>query len=268
MGALCAFGLTSCFEMESNITVKKDGSGIITEDLILGDQMRMMLQMAAAQEGDAEGDPMAQMLDKTKAEARAKTMGEGVELVSVEKIEGNGKLGVRTTFKFADINKLNYSADGAMDSGGMSADADEEGEDGEEGGEEEGVWFKFADGKLTIFQKSPDAKDEVDADDDSDEPEEEEEMDAQSMAMMQGVMKDMRMTVKVTIEPGIAKTNASHVDGKVITLFDIQMGKLLSNPEKIKALQKGDFETTKEALKGVEGIKFEFKEQVTVEMAE
>ncbi len=152
-----------------------------------------------------------------------------------------------------------------MDAGEMSGEAD--GEDKEDG-EEEGIRFKFADGKLTIFQKSPDAEDDGDAaDDDGDEPEED-EMDAQAMAMMQGVMKDMRMAVKVTIEPGIAKTNASHVDGKVIMLFDIQMGKLLSDPEKIKALQKGNFDETKKALKGVEGIKFEDKEQVTIEMAE
>ncbi len=73
--AIALFGLTSCFQVESTISVKKDGSGTVTEETILGEQMKMMLEMAAAQGGQAE-DPMAKMLDKAKAEARAKKMGE------------------------------------------------------------------------------------------------------------------------------------------------------------------------------------------------
>ena len=86
------------------------------------------------------------------------------------------------------------------------------------------------------------------------------------MAMMQGMMKDMRVTTKLVIEAGIVKTDASHVDGNTIILSDIQMGKIMANPEKLKAIQSGDFEKTKDALKGVDGIKFEDKERVSVEM--
>ena len=80
---LMLFGLSSCIQVESTISVKKDGSGTITEELVFGEQMVMMMQMGAAQGGPgaAGKDPMAQMLDKTKAQARAKKMGEGVELV-------------------------------------------------------------------------------------------------------------------------------------------------------------------------------------------
>ena len=247
---LAVMGLTlcSCFQVESTITVKKDGSGTVTEKMILGEQMKMML----AQAGAGGQDPMAKMLDKTKAEARAKIMGEGVEVVSVEKIDANGKLGVKTTFKFADINKLKYSANGAMNMGDAPGDAAKKADDA-------GLTFKMADRKLTIIQKVPQGDGKVDK---PDQP----EMDPQQLAMMQGMMKDMRVTTKVKIEPGINKTDATHVDGNTIILSDIQMGKVMADPEKLKALQGGDFDQVKKALKGVDGIKFEEKESITVEM--
>ncbi len=248
VGALSLFGLSSCLQVESTIAVNKDGSGTVTEKMILGEQMKMMF----AQIGAGGEDPMAKMLDKTKAEARAKTMGEGVEVVSVEKIDADGKLGVKTTFRFADINKLKYSANGAMNMDDAAGGAVKKADDS-------ALTFKLADGTLTIIQQVPQegAKGE--------QPEQP-EMDPQQLAMMQGMMKDMRITTTVKIEPGISKTDATHVDGDTIILSDIQMGKLLADPEKLKALQGGDFDQMKKALKGVEGIKFEDKESITVEM--
>ena len=128
--------------------------------------------------------------------------------------------------------------------------------------EDSGITFAFADNKLTIHQKKPGAdKEGGDA-----EAPKAEEIDPQALAMMQGMMKDMRMATKVVIEPGIAKTDATHVEGNVITLGDIQMGKILADPEKLKALQSGDFDKMKAALKGVNGIKFEEKESISAEM--
>lgn len=250
--AVTLFGLTSCFQVESTISVKKDGSGTVTEVILFGQQMKDMLAMGAAQGGQA--DPFAKMTDKTKAQERAKKMGEGVELVSIEKIDADGKLGFKAIYKFADINKLKYSAGSAMDMGNAPADAAEKAGDS-------GMTFMFADGKLTIVQKKPDA-----AKKDGEDAAKPDEMDPQMLAMMQGMMKDMRVTTQVKIESGIAKTDATYVDGDVITLGDIQMGKIVGDPEKLKALQSGDFDKAKAALKGVDGIKFEEKESITVEM--
>ncbi|BDS08609.1 hypothetical protein NT6N_36490 [Oceaniferula spumae] len=260
-GLLTLFGLTSCFQVDNTITVNKDGSGTIVEETIFGEQMQMMLEMAKAQGGAAQANPMDKMMDKTKAEARAKQMGEGVELVGIEKINNGGKLGVRTTYKFTDINKVKYSTAGALDMGdlpGAAAGAAKKADDA-------GVTFKLADGKLSIIQKAPKAEDAEKVEGDA-EPAPAGDIDPQQLAMMQGVMKDMRITMKVKIAPGIAKTDASHVDGDTITLGDIKMDKILANPEKLKALQGGDFDKTKEAMKGVDGVKFEGKEIVEVEM--
>ncbi len=258
-GMLTLFGLCSCFQVESTITLKKDGSGTITEELVLGEQMVQMMQMGMAQAAQAGGkaeDPMAKMLDKAKAQARAKEMGEGVEFVSIEKIDAGGKLGVKTIFKFSDINKLRYSNSGAMNMGDMPGAKKVE-------ANKDAPLFKYADGKLTIMQKLPKEGDAV-AEDDADD-----KMSDQEKAMMDGMkemMKDMRISMKMKFEPGIAKTNASHVDGDTITLADIEFGKLLANPEKLKAMQSGNFEKMKKALKDTEGIKFETQETVEVEL--
>lgn len=258
-GMLTLFGLCSCFQVESTITLKKDGSGTITEELLLGDQMVQMMQMTmaqAAQNGQKVEDPLAKMMDETKAKARAKEMGEGVEFVSIEKIEAAGKLGMKTTFKFSDINKLRYSNSGAMGMNDMPGAK-------KENPNKNAPIFKYADGKLTIAQKHP--KEGNDAGADAGD----EDMNDQEKAMMEGMkdsLKDMRMTMKMKFEPGIAETNATHVDGNTITLADIQFGKLLANPEKMKAMQSGDFEKMKKALKDTEGIKFEIKENVEVKL--
>jgi len=253
------FCLTSCFQSENTITVNKDGSGTIVEETHFGEQMKMMIQMAQAQGGQAKS-PLDSMMDKEKAKTRAKGMGEGVELVGIEKINKDGKIGVRTTYKFADINKLKYSSAGALDLGDLPGGA----AGAAKKADEAGVTFKLADGKLSIIQKAPKADDAEKAEDA--DAAEAPGIDPQQLAMVQGMMKDMRITMKVKIASGIAKTDASHVEGDTITLADIKMDKLLANPEKLKALQGGDFDKTKEAMKGVEGVKFEGKEVVEVEM--
>ncbi|MFK7910764.1 MAG: hypothetical protein AB8F34_09175 [Akkermansiaceae bacterium] len=251
--AIALFGLNSCLQVESTISVNKDGSGVVTETTMFGDQMKMMIEMAAAQGGANAKNPLTKMMDKGKAEARAKKMGEGVELVSLEKIDADGKVGMKTVYKFSDINKLTYSPSSAIDMGNAPGGAAEKAKDG-------GLTFKFAEGKLTIIQKKPDAPEN------GGDGDEVPEMDPQMLAMMQGMMKDMRITTKVKIEPGIAVTDASHVNGNVITLGDIQMGKIMAHPEKLKALQSGDFDKAKAALKGVEGVTFEDKESISVQM--
>jgi len=259
---LALFALNSCLQVESTITLKKDGSGTVTEDLIFGEQMVQMMQMASAQAGQMGGakakDPFAEMLDKKKAAERAKKMGEGVEVVSVTKIDADGKLGVRTVFKFADINKLQYETSDAMNMGEQGGPSKKENGDK--------PTFKYADGKLVISQTLPKGKEgDAAAKDEKDEGKED-ATDDQALAMMQGMMKDMRMTLKMKFEPGIAKTNASYVDGNEITIMEIDFGKLVKDPKKLKALQGGDFEKTKKALKGIDGIKFEAKETVEVEL--
>ena len=64
-----------------------------------------------------------------------------------------------------------------------------------------------------------------------------------------------------------AETNASHKDGNTITLFEMEMGKLMENADNLKKLGKVDQKNpaaAMEALKGIPGVKFETAKELTV----
>ena len=92
----CLFGLSSCFENETTVTLKKDGSGTITVSTLFTKEAMDMMQMMALQgggQGGAGKDPLAQLADEDKAKADAKNYGEGVEFVSLKKVEKGGRQG-------------------------------------------------------------------------------------------------------------------------------------------------------------------------------
>ena len=120
--------------------------------------------------------------------------------------------------------------------------------------------FVYADGKLSITFPDPAEVDGPDAE------EVEEELDPQAQQMMQ-MFKDMRISAKINVEPGIKATNATHQDGDTIILMEVDFGKILENPDGMKVLQKLDMEDRKameEGLKGVKGVKIETKKTVDV----
>ena len=91
----------------------------------------------------------------------------------------------------------------------------------------------------------------------------------EAQAMMKQMFADMKMSLKLVIEPGIAETNASHKDGNTITLMEMNMGKLMENAETLKKLGKvnqNDPTATMDALKGIDGVKVETQKEVTVQL--
>jgi len=71
------------------------------------------------------------------------------------------------------------------------------------------------------------------------------------------------------VDSGIAESDATHRDGNTITLMDVEMGKLLENPEtlkKLKAANQQDPQAAMAALRGVKGVKMEVKPKITVQL--
>jgi hypothetical protein len=108
------------------------------------------------------------------------------------------------------------------------------------------------------------------ADADADKAKEEEGAnDAQAQAMAINMMKDMKMSLKIVIESGISETDATYKDGNTITLTEMNMNKLLANPNAMKKLQNIDPQNPAEIqnqFKGMEGVKVETKDKVTVKL--
>jgi len=257
--ALVALVLPSCFQNETTIHLNKDGSGTLVDETRLGAQMIAMMDQMAGLGGPAGEDPMKKMFSEDKAKARATSLGEGVTFEKTESIDADGAKGARTTYRFKDINQLKVSTEDSMKSmspmGDMGATAKKTAP----------IAFTYTDGKLTVKMPEPDKPEAPDAaDDDSEGP----DMDSpEAQAMMKQMLGDMKVSLKIVIEPGIAETTASHQDANTITLMEMDMGKLVENPDNLKKLtsvKQDDPAAAMDAFKGVDGVKFEAKPEITV----
>lgn len=247
LGLLSAIALPSCLQNETTINLKKDGSGTIVEETMLSAQMLAMMTQFAQ---PGQPDPVAEMFKEEKAKEKTAKLGEGVEYVKTEMVDKDGKKGARVEYKFADINTVKVSPGDAVEDGDAPA------EEGKKKKEE--VKFAYADGKLKVIVPPTDFGDMNMGG--------ENQGGAEAVQMKQ-MLADMRLTVKLVIVDGISATNASYVDGNAITLFDIQVGKMLEQEDALKKISetaKTDKDAAKAAFAKLEGMKVETKEDVTV----
>ncbi|QJE96724.1 hypothetical protein [Luteolibacter luteus] len=254
--ALLALLSSSCLDHEATITINKDGSGTITEQTLFSAEASAMMEQMAGLGGEGQ-DPLAKMIDAEATAASAKKMGEGVEVEKAEKIDKDGRKGGRVTYKFKDINKVKFVMGGSMADAGKSMQPP--GLPEEKKPEQKPITFKLEDGKLTLTnpQDKP-----VTADG---EKLEKPEIDEQQLAMAQGMFKDMRMALKVQFPGGIQESDADHVAGNTITLAEMEFAKLVSDPAKLKKLMElDDPAAAAKAFKGVDGLKVESKETISV----
>ena len=258
IGAAIALVLPSCLEYETKITLNKDGSGTITEEMVLGAQAIGMMEIAAAQGGN-NGNPLADMKDEAKLKDKAATYGEGVTFFKSEDIKrDDGSKGVRVTYKFTDINKVTMNpASGIGELGNMKPGGNKVEPAGEEAS------FKFADGVLTIDLPQPEAGEEAA----EEEPPAGNPNDPNA-AMMAGMMKGMKISAKIVIADGIAETNATHKDGNTITMVEMDMDEIMKNPGAMGALMGAgqDPDAAAKAMQKIKGVKTETKEKVTVKI--
>jgi hypothetical protein len=256
--------LTSCFQNETTIHLNKDGSGTVVEETLLGGEMLGMIEQMAALGGAAGGgaDPLKDMFSEDKAKKRAAELGEGVTFEKSESAEKGGAKGARVTYRFKDINALKISSEDSMKS--VSAMSPMGAAQAAAAPKTEPIRFNYAGGKLSVKMPEPKAGDEAA---DAGQIDAGELNNPEAEAMMKQMFADMKMSLKLVIEPGIAETNASHQDGNTITIFEMEMGKLMENGDNLKKLSKVDQKNpaaAMEALKGIPGVKFETAKELTV----
>ena len=254
--------LPGCFQSETTIHLNKDGSGTLVEETRLGAQMLAMLDSMAGLGGEekAKEDPVAKMFSDDRAKARAAELGEGVSFEKSEAIKDKGAKGARVTYRFKDINTLKITPSDSLKNMSPMEAAPPAGAK-----IPVPVKFYYADGQLRITMPAPDQ-----ADAPADEKPEAPDMESpEAQAMMKEMLSDMKMSLKVVVEPGIASSNATHKSGNTITLMEMNMGKLLEKPDTLKILSKVDKNNpaaAMKALKGIDGLKFETQEEITVKV--
>lgn len=269
LAMVCALALSSCMEFGSEISVNKDGSGVIEETMLMGPQLAAMLQGLAGAEADPDNpNPAAGLagllVDEKKAAENAKKYGEGVTVQSLEKVAlPDGRSGSKVKYAFTDITKVTY----------QPGDSDAAAQLGAGEVKEKPMTFGFANGELTINIPRDEAEGAGAEKVDPEDAAALEEMDPTEMAMIKAMFTGMRFYMRVKAAGGIASSDATHVDANTVTLMDMQIDKLFSSPEnmkKISALMNMEGEPSPEKLakdlKGVEGIKIEEKKKISVKL--
>jgi hypothetical protein len=259
--ALTALTLNSCFQSEWKITLNKDGSGTIVEEITMSDSSLAMIssfgniEIEGAENDIKKDDPIKEMMSKERTDKRSKELGEGVTFVKAEPVTVGTNKGARYIYHFADINKVRIGANDGSEMMNTEMNTEDEKAD-----DTDKIGFSYKDGVLTV--KLPDAKGE------KAETAKEEVTDEQ-LAMMKPMMADMKMSCKLAFEPGIAETNAIHQEKDTITIFEMDMNKIMEKPEGLKkfmTLQNADrAEAIKEA-NTIPGVKVQTKPEITIKL--
>ena len=246
--------LSSCLEIKSTVTVSKDGTATIEESTLLGAQLAAMMQA-----GGGQGDQLKGLvMDKAKAEERAKKLGEGVTVKSHEEVKTpDGRSGVKVVFAVADLAKLKY----------VPFEPEQE---GKPASNSEPKTFALSGSSLTITNPEADKKKGGDTAKPKKSPEEIAQMKAQ-MGMMKPMFAGMRMAVEVKGANGIASSDATHLSDGTISYLDIQFDKLMDNADAFTGVMESadsgmSMADAASKFNKVEGLKIEGKKVVQVEL--
>lgn len=268
ISSLVTLVLTGCFQNETTIHLNKDGSGTLIEENRIGANILAQAEKSAppGEAKKARDAQLAHYFSTAKFKAHAAELGKGVTFEKSEPIKDNGSEGFRVTYRFKDINQLKVTFGDSVNEGAMKSMSEAKAATVRT---QSSIAFAYAGGKLTIkMPESPKTESpevgKTTGGGEMDNPE--------AQAQIQGMLSDMKMSLKVIVEPGITETNATYMTDKTITLVSMDMGKLLKQDKdgtmkKISKVGKNSPTASMElmqSLKGTDGVQFENKKQVTV----
>ena len=254
--------LTGCIDVQYKMNLKLDGSGTIVETVYMNSAMVQMIKGFMAMSGDSTEQEEFSLLDEAELRNEAVELGEGVKYVSGEELKDNGREGYRAIYEFEDVNKIKMDQDISDKAPSMGGENEETPEDD--------ITFKFTKGNpatLIIYMPEEDEETQVEEEDEVDVEFDEDQEDNEWTEEMKTMMKDFRISIQIEVDGDIVETNATYVDGSIITIMEMSFNELLKDPEqfkKLKNLDDASYEETKELLEDIPGIKFETNEKVKV----
>ena len=247
--------LTSCLEIKSTITVNKNGTAIIEENIVLG------VQLASMVGGDQGGQFRSLVMTDEKAAERAKKLGEGVTVKSREEMKtADGKSGVKVVYAVADLTKLKYVPFEPEQESTSTPPT-------------EPMTFALSGSSLTITNPEVDKKrggGRGTMTKPQKTPEQLAMMKAQ-LGMMKPMLAGMHMVVEVKGADGIASSDAAYLSEGTISFMDMDLDKVMENPDNFTSFMEATNNGISIAdaavqFSKVEGLKFEGKKVVKVEL--
>ncbi len=248
--ALLFVAVPGCLERSTVVKVNRDGSGIV--HIRNHDQeVNIVIGGKKAETEDKESKlPSMESLDRI-----AKEMGSGVRVKSIKPSKNrSGWKGYDLIFEFDDINQM-VLTDSLANIGDKDSDDAENADGKKEPAEKEPLdrefRFTMKDGTLEIFSLAYDqpAKNATPADEPQDgaiDPFAQEPAGSsptfslQETAMTQlyaKLLSDVRIGVFVQVNGPIESTNALHRDESLITLVNVNVGKMLEDENAVSKLK-------------------------------
>ncbi len=263
VAALAALS-AGCFQSETVIRVKADGTGTIEQTNLANKELLGMAAGAARQAVEQSGtdaskapslDNIGDLFDVAKIREQASSFGLGVRYVSSAPLSENGLTGVKATFAFDDVRLLNLN--------------------NREGAATPTPQLRFeldpADaGGRTLRVRLPQGRPAPpDAPPEAPPIAQRPELPPEALAMVRNMFKGAKITVAVEVDGAIVTTDAPKRDGSRVTIFGLDLEQLLSDPTRFSALQNmkpgADFVTARKALAGVPGVIMPETPTVTIE---
>jgi hypothetical protein len=259
---------SGCLASTTVIHVNTDGTGTIESFTTMSPaafaQLRQLASGLSGRPDEKPFDPFT----TDKWGAAAVKMGEGVTLMSADRIATQDAEGVKAVYAFRDISKVILNqrpdvGDGVSGRvGGLSLG----------GGQPENVSFRLnrqAGGSavltvvfpssITSVPPSASAVPGLQADGmKSGSP--------QTLLLLQQFLKGLKISIAVEPNGRLVKTTSPFVDGERVTLLDLDFDTLVADPARLLAMQNvTSVEQAKRALRDVPGIKVNQENEVTIE---
>ncbi|MEA5115442.1 MAG: hypothetical protein VB050_15610 [Geobacteraceae bacterium] len=262
--AACFATISGCFQVETTVRVNPDGSGTIEERMLLSRKVISQFdEMARSFAGPDEKPKPFTLHEEEKLRKQAADFGPGVVYVKSRVIEDEAYTGYRATYSFADINKVRLSSRGSESMAGK--------EEKQAGSDADAVAFRFDTGpesRLVIFMprngKAAQASDPKG--NDSEEP----AMTPEQKQAFADMMKGMHFSLAVEVKGTVVKSNATHLAGNRITLFDFDLDRMGGSFEDLSKLRAGGgsqpptFAEARDLLKDLPGVAIELHDRVEV----
>jgi hypothetical protein len=263
---LVSCGLAGCFQIDHVVTVSPDGSGTVEETFMISRQIAESMSAFAegmgeqmGVEGKEKSAPKEQSFFKDDdIKKRAGGFGTDVTFVSMKRISNKQFEGYKALFSFRDINKLRLDQSDV----GMPKQMGQERDKTPKGTE-----FVFTPGKTARLVIKQLKKDETAVKTVPETTLPDKETSAEELAMVRQVFDGLRMSTTIVIKGTVIESNATHRNGSIITLAEIDLGKLLDKPEvlaKMAELKPGDQVAAMEMFKQFPGMKIDMNDELRI----
>lgn len=262
-GFILTILLSGCLQVNTKVNLNRDGSGTIEETVVMKNEMIKMMQEFAVM-FDSTKTEKFEMFNEEELKSKASNFGEGVKYVLGEKFTFEGYEGYKVVYAFTDVNKikLSPSPDDKIPFG------DDFNKD-EEKAVDDYLKFNFTKGNpstLVVNFPKPQMEEEIKPDSNY-TPVDDSTFNDQTQQKFIEMFDGMKIALRFNFEDPIDETDASFVDGSEVTLMQVDFSEIIKNKDVLKKLQNSEpktMEEFKEVVGDLEGIKIEFKEQVTI----